>query len=393
MIGTSDAARPFTIAAREEEFPVLGEYTYLNAASHGPIPVRVMRVLNERNAKLQYPDLARGEEAPEDNPSPHGDEMIVRERIARRLGAAPDEIVLTSNTSQGMNICAQGLVCRSGDNVVIPAAEYPALTAIWLNLRTKGVEVRIVPVNGAGVTADEIMARVDSRTRAVSCSAVTWTTGWRADLEALGARCAERGILLIVDGIQAIGVQQLDVKALRLSALSFHGYKWLMAGYGLGGLYVAPEAIEQIAPTFISDGAIRSDGASPEGELHWQAGAQRYSLANRNQPAFATLATALEFQQEFGPRQIAERAQALAEQLYAGLSTRRDLRIVSADDPARRSAIIVFTTGSSADDAALVKRLERARVVVALRPFGVRVSPHFYNTEADIGRLLDALPH
>lgn len=392
MTGILDTTRPFTIAAREEEFPVLREYTYLNAAFHGPIPTRAVQAYNRSMEALQYPGIARGKVAPAYETTLRNAETIVREHIAQRLGAAPSEIVLTSNTSQGMNICAQGLFCRPGDNVVIPADEFPSLTAIWLNLRTKGIDVRIVPFSGAGPTVDDLMAHVDGRTRAVSCSAITWSTGWRADLETLGARCAERGVLLIVDGIQAVGVQQLDVKALRISALAFHSYKWLMAGYGLGGLYVAPEAIDQIAPTFISEAAISGDGPPKDDDPRWQMGAQRYSLSNRNQPAFATLASALELQCEFGAQQIAERSGALAEQLYAGLSRRDTLRIVSASDPARRSAIIVFTTGSSAGDAALVAQLEEARIMVSLRPLGVRVSPHFYNTEEDIARLLDTLP-
>jgi cysteine desulfurase/selenocysteine lyase len=391
MSSTVEAVPPFSIAAREEELPVLRDYTYLNAAFHGPMPVSAVRALNRKVEELQYPGIVRDGLAEEYGSALHAAERGVRERIARRIGAKPEEIVLTSNTSQGMNVCAQGIDYRPGDNVVIPADEFPSLTAIWRSLRHKGVEVRIVPFSGAGATVEAIMAHVDDRTRAVACSAITWSTGWRADLEALGARCAERGVLLIVDGIQAVGVQDLDVKALRVSALAFHGYKWLMAGYGLGGLYVAPEALDRIKPTFVSEAAIVNDDAD-EAAPQWQAGAVRYSLSNRDQPAFAALSASLDLQESFGAREIATRSTALAEQLYSGLGARPGLRIVSSDDPARRSAIIVFTTGSADGDAALVTSLARQKIMVSLRPLGVRVSPHFYNTEGDITRLLDALP-
>jgi cysteine desulfurase/selenocysteine lyase len=131
-----------------------------------------------------------------------------------------------------------------------------------------------------------------------------------------------------------------------------------------------------------------ADEAAPQ----WQAGAVRYSLSNRDQPAFAALSASLDLQESFGAREIATRSTALAEQLYSGLGARPGLRIVSSDDPARRSAIIVFTTGSADGDAALVTSLARQKIMVSLRPLGVRVSPHFYNTEGDITRLLDALP-
>lgn len=386
MTGTIATATVFAPDAREEEFPLLRDYTYLNAAFSGPIPARAARALAERAEALQYPGIARGEAGPDH-------EAIVRERIAGMIGAGPGEIVFTFNTSQGINACAQGIDFRPGDNVVIPADEFPSLTHTWLNLRAKGVEVRVVPFAGIGPTADELLTRVDGRTRAVSCSAITWNTGWRAELEALGAGCAARGILLIVDGIQAIGAEEFDVKALRLGALAFHGYKWLLGGFGLSILYVAPDAVDRIAPTFVSADGVRP-GAAPDDDAPppWREGAARYSLSNNNGAAFATLAAALDLHTGLGLRAIAERNRDLAARLHTGLRARGDLRIVSPADPARRSAITVFTTGDGARDADLAARLEAQRILVSLRPRGVRVSPHFYNTEGDIARLLDALP-
>ena len=385
MISTVAANPIFTPETRETEFPVLRDYTYLNAAFSGPIPTRATRALAARAEALQYPGIARGATEPDH-------EGIVRERIATLIGARSDEIVFTTNTSQGMNICAQGIDFRPGDNVVIPADDFPSLTYAWLNLRARGVDVRIVPFDGVGPTADELLARVDDRTRAVSCSAITWNTGWRAELEALGAGCAARGVLLIVDGIQAVGAEEFDVKALRLSALAFHGYKWLLGGFGLGVLYVAPDAVDRIAPTFVSAGAVHPSDAPADDEPYWREGAARYALGNNNRAAFAPLAAALDLHTSLGMRALAERNRALAAQFYTALRARSVLRVVGADDPARRSAITVFTTGDRARDADLAAQLEAQRIMVSLRPLGVRVSPHFYNTEGDIARLLDALP-
>ncbi len=375
----------FTPEAREDEFPVLRDYTYLNAAFSGPIPARAARALAVRAEALQYPGITRDLAEPDH-------EAVVRERIAGMIGAAPEEIVFTSNTSQGINACAQGITFRPGDNVVIPADDFPSLTYTWLNLRARGVEVRIVPFAGVGPTAGELLARADDRTRAISCSAITWNTGWRAELEALGAGCAARGILLVVDGIQAVGAEEFDVKALRLSALAFHSYKWLLGGFGLGVLYVAPDAVDRIAPTFVSAGAVFPSDAPADDEPYWREGAARYALGNSNRAAFATLAVALDLHTGLGLPAIAERNRVLAAQLYAGLRARNDLRVVSAADPARRSAITVFTTGDRARDAAMAAQLEAQQILVSLRPLGVRVSPHFYNTEGDIARLLDTLP-
>ncbi len=380
---TAPSTPPAIAAAREEEFPICREYTYLNTAAAGPIPRRTVRAIAAAAEAAQYPNTPRA------LPSP---EPLVRERLARLIGADPGDFVFTGNTTHGMNICAQGIAWRPGDNVVVPEREFPSLAYAWFHLRERGVEVRFVPFAGAGPTADAILARVDRRTRAVACSAITWDTGWRADLDTLGAACAARGVLLIVDGIQAVGARRLDVRAARIGALALHGYKWLLAGFGLGALYVAPEAVGRIAPTFIGEQAIDGDGDAFGGRLDWKPGPARYAAGGLNRTGLAALAASLGLIEELGLDAIAAHTAALAERLYAGLRDRPGVRVVSAADPARRSAIVVFTLGDRARDAALVAELERRGIIVALRPLGVRVSPHFYNTEDDIARLLDAMP-
>ena len=379
---TTAITPPAIAAAREAEFPIFRSYTYLNTAAQGSLPNRTVRAITATAESAQYPGTDRA------LPSP---EPIVRERLARLIGASPDELVFTSNTTHGMNICAQGIAWQAGDNVVLPEHEFPSLSYAWFHLRERGVEVRFVPFAGAGPTIEEIMARVDGRTRAVACSAITWNTGWRADLATLGARCAEREILLVVDGIQLIGARRIDVKASKISAFSFHGYKWLLAGFGLGVLYVAPEAVERIAPTFIGEQAIAGDGDAFGGGLNWKPGPARYAAGGLNRTGLAALAASLELIEEIGIDAIEAHTTALAEQLYRELQAKPGVRVVSSDDPARRSAITVFTLGDRNRDAALVADLERQGIVVALRPLGVRVSPHFYNSESDIARLLDTL--
>jgi selenocysteine lyase/cysteine desulfurase len=373
-----------TLTAIRAEFPILREYTYLNAASQGPLPDRTARAA-ERAIRLSQ--IPHSKEAAAE-PSPEGP---ARSRLARLIGADERDILFTGNTTHGMNICAQGIDWKEGDNVVIPANEFPSLSYTWFNLTQRGVEVRIVPFSGAGPSISTLVDAVDSRTRAVSCSAITWNTGWRANLEELGAACAQLGVLLIVDGIQAVGARQLDVKAMRISALATHGYKWVMAGFGLGALYVAPEALDRIRPTFVGSQAVQMAGEEFEPDLTWKPGAARYGAGGINKIGLASLGASLGLIEEVGIERIEAHDRALAEQLYSGLQRKPGVQIVSSDDPAHRSAVTVFTTGSKEKDAALVEHLEAQGIIVALRPLGVRVSPHFYNTEDDVARLLAAV--
>ncbi|MCA1669302.1 MAG: aminotransferase class V-fold PLP-dependent enzyme [Thermomicrobia bacterium] len=372
-------------AVREREFPIVRECTYLNGASQGPWPTRTVEAVQQVVEACQVPHLPKATALP-----PY--EQIARERLARLIGAEPGDIVFTSNTTHGMNIAVQGIAWREGDNIVLPHREFPSLSYAMLHLKERGVEVRFVPFLGAGPSVDELMAHVDSRTRAIACSAIMWDTGYRADLETLGARCAERGCLLIVDGIQIVGAGQLDVKAARVSTLATHGYKWLLSGFGVGALYVAPEAVDRIAPTFIGSQSVDAVADTFDGQLNWKLGAARYQAGGGNRIGWAALATSLGLIEEVGIDAIAARNHALAEYLYAGLTRKESVEIVSSPDPAHRAQIIAFTLGSKERDAAMVKELEEQGIILALRPLGLRASPNFYNTEAEVDRLLAALP-
>lgn len=371
---------------RATEFPMLHEFTYLNTASQGPWPTRTVKAVQEAAAAMQYVNTPRG--MPEVAPAA----QVARQGLARLINARPEDIVFTSNTTHGLNIAAQGIDWRPGDNCVVPAGDFPSLSYAWSHLRARGVDVRFVPWEGTGPGVDTIMAAVDGRTRAVSCSAIKWDTGHRMDLEALGQRCAARGVLLVVDAIQAVGAQPLDVQAARIAALATHGYKWLLAGFGLGALYVAPEALEQIRPTFIGSQSVLSEGPAFQEPFAWHPNAQRYAAGGVNTIGLTALASSLGLIADIGIEVIAEHSVALAALAAAGLQRKRGVRLVSSVDPAHRSAIVVFTCGSPEQDASLVQHLAAQGIIVALRPLGARLSTHFYNTEDDVARLLDALP-
>jgi len=379
------SAPPLAHDLRAREFPITAEYTYLNAATQGPLPTSTCRAIERATARAQFPDTPRA----------HVDQPIAdlaRTRLARLLSVGADDLTFTPNTTHGLNICAHGIDWRPGDNVVIPDREFPSLMFTWLQLRSIGVEVRCVPWDGDGPSVDVIMAAVDSRTRAVSCSAVAWDTGYRIDLEALGRRCAQAGCLLVVDGIQAVGAIELDPRALQLSALSTHGYKWLLSGFGCGALYVSPRAIDQIRPRFVGEQSFTDDSEPTGAGAAWQPGARRYTVGGANALGLTALAASLALIEEAGLPAIAAHNHALAQLLVDGLRhAAPDVQLVSSLDPERRAAIVVFSLGDRDRDEALVRHLGEQGIVVALRPRGVRVSPHMYNSAAEIERLLRAL--
>lgn len=368
-----------------DEFPITTSSVYLNTAAQGPWPTRTTRAVQQFADSAQFPGP--------DNGSGESDVFAeTRTRLARLLNTAPEHLVFGPNTSYGLNVCMHGIDWRAGDNVVMPADEFPSVKHALTHLPNLGVEVRTAAWQHCGPSGDEIMSQVDGRTRAVICSAIAWNTGFRIDLEALGTRCAAAGVLLIVDGIHAVGAEPLDLSAAPVSALAFHGYKWLLAGFGMGGLYVAPHAIEQIRPTFVGPQSLNDSPATADGSLPWQAGAQRYAVGNANKLGATVLCSSLSLIEEIGIDAIRNSNHALADMLMDGLKrVLPSARILRSNEARHQSAIVVFTTGDVARDSALVDQLSARGIMVALRPAGIRVSPHFFNRAQDIERLLDAL--
>lgn len=373
-------------AIRTQEFPITAEHSYLNTATLGPIPTVTRHAIEQAAVRAQFPGIEQANHS-------HLSLDLARSRMANLLGASDDDLVFTPNTTYGLNICAQGIDWRAGDNVVLPDREFPSVMYTWLQLRNSGVDVRLVPWEGDGPSVDVLMAAVDSRTRVVSCSAVAWDSGYRIDLEALGRRCAQASCLLIVDGIQAVGATELDVQRLQISALAVHGYKWLVAGFGCGALYVSPNAIDQIRPRFVGDQSFISAGEPGAAPAEWQPGARRYTVGGANDLGLTALASSLGLLAELGLPAIAAHNRQLGQQLVDGLLKHGPaVQLISPTDPARRAAIVVFTLGDRQRDETLVRRLADQGIIVVLRRRGVRVSPHFYNSPAEIDRLLRALP-
>lgn len=373
-------------AVREQEFPIFGECTYVNTAAQGLLPTRTAEAVQAVAVASQFPQTARQKALP-------NYEQIAREGLARLIGADAGDIVFTSNTTHGMNIAAQGIDYRPGDNVVVPQREFPSLSFAFKHLEKRGVEVRIVAYDGPGPSVADIMAHVDAKTRAVALSAMMWDTGWRNDLDELGHQCAQRGALLLVDGIQVVGSRVLDVKASKVSTLATHGYKWLLAGFGIAALYVSPDALDQINPRFVGSQSFETEGDAFNGRLDYKPGAARFTAGGYNRLGMAALATSLGLIEEIGIGAIEARGTELGNYLYDGLARKESVHVVSAPDPAHRGSVVVFTLGSAERDAAMAQKLEEQGIMIALRPLGMRASPHFYNTEADIDRLLTALPN
>lgn len=365
-------------------FPVTEEYAYLNHASVAPYSVPVARAMEDfitSRHRRGWLDGQKWEDRLEK----------VRGLIARLIAAEPEEIAFTTNTSHGLGIVATGIDWREGDNLIGAETEFPANIYPWLNLRRLGVEVRLAPARNNRILVEDIAALMDERTRLVALSFVEFATGFRNDLKAIGQLCRERGIYFCVDGIQGLGALELKVSQVPVDFLAAGGPKWLMGPIGTGFLYCRRALIETLIPARVGWWGVvdRDDYFRYDSPLRDDA--RRFEEGSLNFLGFHGLGASLELLLEVGISRIEERVLGLTDYLIAGLQERGYHITTPIASPQERSGIVCFHHPyHSVDD--LEQRLRKARVVISKRGRFIRVSPHFYNDEADIDRLLDALP-
>jgi selenocysteine lyase/cysteine desulfurase len=249
------------------------------------------------------------------------------------------------------------------------------------------VEVRFCPTPGGHIDIGALLSRVTSTTRAIALSHVQWTNGFKVDLEPLGRFCREQGILSIVDAIQSLGVQPIDVRSAPIDVLVSGCFKWLLGIPGMALLYVSREALARFHPDRAGTESVVSHDSL---DLAWRGDSLRFLVGSLNEPALCVLAPSVELLQELGIPQIQAHTAALVDRIDTGLQN-LGLSITSSPLPEHRSSILSFTTGSRAQDDRLVRRLLDRNVITGLRPSGVRVAPHFYNTVSDVDALLDAV--
>ncbi len=388
MTEVRTASAPLDVdALRAAEFPwaARGERVYLNNASTGPLPVRTERALAEFNARRARPYLVTDDE--------QFDTLArARERVAHLIGADTDEIALMVNTSYGINLAAGALPLRSGDVIIAPDREFPANVYPWLARARSGVRLELIPCAGRVPDEEALLRALDRpEVRVLAVSWVSFASGYRVDLERLGRACRERGVYLAVDAIQGVGAAELDVHRAQVDVLSCGGQKWLLSPWGTGFVYVRRALAAELVPQDVGWLAMRGSeefGALVGYAFDLRDDARRFEVSTLPYQDFAALNASLDLLLELGPRAVAQRVRALTEPLVRWASAHPRVELVTPRDPAHRAGIVSLTTEHPLE---LSQRLAAANVTHALREGCLRLSPHVYNTEAEVDRAIAVL--
>ena len=307
------------------------------------------------------------------------------------MNADATEIAFMKNTTQGILIAANGINWREGDNVVTTAVEFPANVYPWWSLKERyGVSTRMVPERDGRIHIEDIAAALDEGTRVLTISHVEFASGFRNDIEALGALCRERDIWFVVDAIQSLGVVEVDVKLCNVDILAADGHKWLLAPEGAAIFYCADERREQLINTNVGWASVVNPRDFLNYDLTQKPDATRFEEGSYNSVGLYGLKAAIDLLHDIGIPAIEGRVLELTARLIDGLQA-KGYRVLTPTTDSERAGIVIFESEQHTPTE-IYETLYTENIITAERGSGVRVSPHFYNTASEIEHLLEVLP-
>lgn len=373
-------------AFRSREFPWAerGESIYLDHAATGPLPQRARDLMATYGLKRAepfrltmddyFPVFERG-----------------RANAARLLNVQPRNIALMSNTSHGVNLAARALPYGPGDVVLSVHGEFPANVYPWMiAARRRGAEHRLLPLVGNWPDEEGLMRAIetDGRIKVVALSWVSFWSGYRFDIAAIGAACRARGIYFVVDGIQGLGPLTLDLASTHVDIFACGAQKWLLSPWGCGFTCVRDGLLTTLEPEEVGWTAQAGSGdfgAFLDYDPTWHDDARRFEVITLDYVNFNAMAESLGMFLEIGPGEVAARVRALGDRAVAFADTHPSVSLVTPRDAEHRAGVLSFRT---ADVAAASERLFAAKVAHTVREGCVRLSPHFYNTAEELDSAL-----
>ena len=371
---------------RLEEFPVARTSAYFAHAAVCPLPRRVAVAMSEyveRATTMDQEDAASLSMIAE-----------TKKLVAELIHATPEEIALVGPTSLALSFIAGGLRFRKHDNILIYHDDYPSNVYPWMKLADRGVQVRLLNVRSLGqIRAVDIIGQVDEQTRLVALASCHYVSGFRIEIEKIGKALRERGILFSLDAIQTLGAFPTTVEYVDFLAADAH--KWMLGPCAAGILYVRKEVQARLEPIVQGWHNLRSPDFLALEELSYKSDARKYEVGTHNLIGMFGLNAAMKMLLELGIEQIAAELTRKRQWLVPALQS-KGYTVLHANAPAENQGGITTFFKLGSDMTALNSVLESANIVTSLRTDRtgqkyIRLSPHFYNADAELHKLLDCL--
>ncbi|MBL9175839.1 MAG: aminotransferase class V-fold PLP-dependent enzyme [Verrucomicrobiales bacterium] len=373
-------------ALRREEFPVTAHRTFLAHAAVCPLPRRVADAINARANSGTLDDQEAG--------LPPRYFQDTRSLVAGILHAQPGEIAFIGPTSLALSFVAAGLPWKRGQNILVYHDDYPSNVYPWMALADRGVEVRFLNLRELGqARLIDIQGQVDEDTRLVALASCHFISGWRLDIEAVGRWLRSRGILFCLDAIQTLGAFPTTVEHVDFLAADAH--KWLLGPCGAGVLYVRQEVQDRLQPIVHGWNNVRCPEFVVQDQIKFRPDARRYEAGSQNLLSLAGLRASFALLEELGVDSIAADLTRKRIWLCEALQARGCQVLLPDLPPANTGGITTFSSPRE-ESVSLHARIQAAGIVTSLRTQRggrqwIRVSPHFYNTQEELERLVDVV--
>ncbi|MCL1471689.1 aminotransferase class V-fold PLP-dependent enzyme [Argonema antarcticum] len=371
-----------------QKFPALANKAYFNYGGQGPMPQAAMDAIYQ---SYQYIQCA-GPFSPEVYAWVVEEANRTREAIASELGVTPETITLTEDVTVGCNIALWGIDWKAGDRLLMSECEHPGIVAAVGEIQRRfGIEIDICNLMATLNEGDPLAAitqHLRSNTKLVVLSHILWNTGQLLPLADIVKACQQNSsdTRILVDAAQSVGMLPLNLSELGADFYAFTGHKWWCGPEGIGGLYVRPEALESLHPTFIGWRSLQYN------DRNWQPDGRRFEVATSAYPLYAGLRTAIATHQQSGDQQ--ERYQqilSLTKYLWQQLSELPKVNCLRKSPP--ESGLVSFQLLGGVSHQQLMQLLsDRSFLIRTIHyPDCVRACVHYFTTTAEIDRLVDVI--
>lgn len=371
----------------EKEYGYLGDVAYLDISLTSLPPMRGRKAWQEFiegyvkdygvNAPTYFPDILR-----------RG-----REEMAKLLNVEPSEIGFTHGTGDGMTKLANSYPFEPGDNVIITEEEHASNAIPWLGIENKGVEIRFAPSHDGVVEIKDIVALMDEHTKIVSTASTYFCSGYAIDLKELGRECADHGVILAVDAIQSMGRLAMRPREWGISYVAGGTHKGLLGTKGSGYVYCSTELSKRLKPYTGSLQSLKNGGRPfplrHYDEIDWKDGAERLECGMYTFGVIESMVNGVSLINELGIENIEEHIHAMEELVRKRISD-LPLRIVTPPE-GNRSGVLFIYHPDHADPKAVEAVLLKYKVRATVRQGYIRMGIHFYNSEAHMERVAEAL--
>ena len=373
-------------ATRLAEFPVARDSIFMAHAGVCILPRRVVKAMQDYLEMCCMAHQESGEVWRELNET--------RVVAGKLIGAKPSEISLLGPTSLGLSLVANGLPWQAGDEIVCYHDDYPANVYPWMDLQRRGVALKFVKTDHPGAVTPEAVERaLTPKTKLVALASCHFFTGTRIDVDAIGKMLRSKGVLFCLDAIQTIGAFETRVNY--VDFLSADAHKWMLGPMAAGIFYVREELQDMLRPSLIGAWNVKSPNFIAQDEVQFEGGGRRYEPGVLNAVGIFGMKAGLEMLTEFGIENISARLLKLKNRLIPQLQS-LGFTVLPPLEGDAASGITTATREGGATLERIFEELTKQHIVVSLRHnregrAHLRFSPHFYNTEAEIDRVCDAI--